>query len=299
MAFARANLPDRLADQWISLLRPAVQFADSEPGEPVALRVGGQPSLPDDIAWPSWEGRGPLSFIAEVDCAALAAVSRDTGLPKGGHLLFFFFDGRYDKVEHTSWADEPQSSAAAQYWSVSVPNVATEADDPRRCARVVYVASGIPRYMRKAPEGLEAYGSASMSARVVSTPPSSRPEAVRRDFGSAEASALGAEHPMWAESFNLGLHKLRSTYFQIGGHSRSVQGDVAHLAACWTLGTPTRSTDTTTVAAEAREWRVLLQLCDDDRLDMVWGDCGVGYWMIRADDLATARFDRTWFTLQY
>ncbi|WSM60544.1 YwqG family protein (plasmid) [Streptomyces sp. NBC_01707] len=40
------------------------------------------------MEWPSWEGHGPLSFIASVDCAMLPAGAVDIMLPIGGTLSF-------------------------------------------------------------------------------------------------------------------------------------------------------------------------------------------------------------------
>ncbi|MFJ2594915.1 DUF1963 domain-containing protein [Streptomyces erythrochromogenes] len=61
---------------------------------PVAGRLGGLPDLPLDMPWPEWEGNGPLSPIASLDCGALSAAG-DSGLalPASGTLLFFLFDG--------------------------------------------------------------------------------------------------------------------------------------------------------------------------------------------------------------
>ena len=34
--------------------------------------IGGVPKLPGRLEWPEWDGHGPLSFVAGVDCRALA-----------------------------------------------------------------------------------------------------------------------------------------------------------------------------------------------------------------------------------
>jgi uncharacterized protein YwqG len=52
------------------------------------------------------------------------------------------------------------------------------------------------------------------------------------------------------------------------------------------------------VAASADEWQLLLQLDSDDRADLMWGDGGMLYFWIRAQDLAERRFEMVWMTLQ-
>jgi hypothetical protein len=106
-SFARAHLPAPDAEDWISSLRPAVQFPRAETeaaaefagaaaADEAVLRYGGLPRLPDGVAWPEFEGYGPLSFIAELDCAGLAAAGGVDLIPDSGHLLFFCVDDRYD-----------------------------------------------------------------------------------------------------------------------------------------------------------------------------------------------------------
>ena len=72
---------------------------------------GGAPDVPADFVWPSYTltdccpesdaGKiQPLSFIAQFDCTALAALDKDGLLPKSG-LLSIFYDAKYQP-----WADD-------------------------------------------------------------------------------------------------------------------------------------------------------------------------------------------------
>jgi hypothetical protein len=74
-------LPDDVAARWLRLLRPAAALRRTGPGARVAAVLGGEPGLPDRAQWPSWQDHGPLSFIAAIDCAALAAVPLDITVP--------------------------------------------------------------------------------------------------------------------------------------------------------------------------------------------------------------------------
>lgn len=91
---AAAHLDPDDARRWLALLLPAVQLVPAEPADPVIARLGGTPELPPGTDWPQWPGHGPLSFVAEVDLAALAATGADTGLalPVEGRLLGFYFE---------------------------------------------------------------------------------------------------------------------------------------------------------------------------------------------------------------
>jgi hypothetical protein len=88
---AARHLPAAVAARW--LLRPAAALRRADAGAQVAAVLGGHPPLPDSVAWPVWEGHGPLSFVAAVDCAALAVVPLDISLPRAGALLFSTLTG--------------------------------------------------------------------------------------------------------------------------------------------------------------------------------------------------------------
>lgn len=286
--FARAHLPQPLADRWIGLLRSAVQFPyDMAPGEVPALRVGGDPLLPDGVEWPMLDSYGPLSFIAELDCAAVAAVGGVDLVPRDGYLLFFCADYQ---------SQYPDSSDGVGPWTQG---------------RVLYAAAGAERRARQAPEDVTPYGTAQRPARAVSTPPTTDRAYAERYYGTEMAALMDEDVralrssggrpvesvcPLWAQDFARGIYELRGGYTQTGGHAQSVQGPVALGAAYDALGLPAVIDER--VLDEAEHWRVLLQMPDDMDLDMNWGASPVAYWMIRDDDLAARRFDRIWFSMQ-
>lgn len=61
-------------------------------------RFGGQPDVPPDFLWPTFEGENfenetkdrPLSFIAQFDCKELSAYDTGHLLPDHGLLSFFY-----------------------------------------------------------------------------------------------------------------------------------------------------------------------------------------------------------------
>ncbi|ADI07524.1 hypothetical protein SBI_04404 [Streptomyces bingchenggensis BCW-1] len=66
---AHERLPSGLADRFCSLLEPRGQILSAaRPGDEHVGVLGGEPLLPEGVEWPVWEGHGPLSFIAALDC---------------------------------------------------------------------------------------------------------------------------------------------------------------------------------------------------------------------------------------
>ena len=286
-AAARAQLPAEVAQRWIDLFRPAVRLVPQGDGPPVG-QLGGNPSLPADVAWPEWGEAGPLSFVATVDCAALPREGLDVALPDRGSLLFFYFDGRFE-IE-----DDPF----------------VEPGDPSmpESARVVYVPAGVPVRERVAPEGLRAYPRLELTAEVMATAPVEYHyllDEVRLSDGRSLAQAaedLGEVDMPGAESLSDVVDRAdpdRSRH-RIGGFGEPVQGPVEQEVALLVLGD---SAEDARLREEAARWVLLAQI-DSQRFDagddeMMWGDAGSLYWLIRRDDLAAGRFEAARFTVQY
>ncbi|MEU3353323.1 YwqG family protein [Streptomyces sp. NPDC037389] len=288
---ARTLLPADLAERWISLLRPAARLVTTpEPGaeDVVVGRLGGLPELPEDMAWPVWEGRGPLSFIASVDCAALPKGALDIALPADGTLSFFYFDGQIDDGGALVWSEDPETWVGA---------------------RVIHVPAGVAVAERDWPVvddedvEFEPYRAVPLTARVEWTAPDSwHPDflsALRRDGDAGDQDH--PSHPAEAEAFVEALWDLeRAADHLIGGHANPVQGPVEDEIAHGYLrrdGADIPWSDPR-IADEARRWTLLAQIDTDDAADMMWGDCGALYWLIRPEDLAAGRFDQAMFTMQ-
>ncbi|UNS97037.1 DUF1963 domain-containing protein [Streptomyces tubbatahanensis] len=265
--FAVQHLPFDVAKQWLELLRPAVRLEVDDDSDGVVGRIGGLPRLPDGQEWPVWEGHGPLSLIASIDCAELPADSVDIPLPSEGTLLFFFFDGQLDA--YASWAE------------------GTSVRDSRSGARVLYVPEGQDAPVRDAPAELTPFPSLPLTARTVMTPPDpSHPRAVAA-FAPGTSYPDSYEHPIREEEFVDALIDFEceddaDSVHQIGGYAESIQDLVEREVA----------------GSEADEWVLLAQFDGVDEADMVWGDSGILYWLIRPHDLKERRFDRAMFTWQ-
>ncbi|MFE5864941.1 YwqG family protein [Streptomyces virginiae] len=278
---AHRHLPPDDAARWIGLLTPGLRLAHAGDG-PAAGRLGGLPELPLDLPWPTWEGDGPLSHIASLDCAALAAAG-DCGLalPDSGTLLFFHFDGRVDGDDSPVDASDPATRPGAQ---------------------VLHVPAGTPTRVRPAPPELLAYPEVPLTAQAGMTVPAYAAPGLRAAFGKVVDSARWRHHPLNGRLFTKGLIDLDSTpddvRHRIGGHPVPVQGAVEREIAQAVLGRPGTSRNDPDLDVEAARWVLLAQIDTDYAADMMWGDVGTLYWLIRPADLAAGRFDHARFALQ-
>lgn len=85
---------------------------------------------------------------------------------------------------------------------------------------------------------------------------------------------------------------------QVGGHAQSVQGAVEIVVAHGALGGRDVSWEDPRLEREAGRWALLAQFDSDEDADMMWGDGGALYWLIRPDDLAAGRFEKAIFAWQ-
>ncbi|MFE7185312.1 YwqG family protein [Streptomyces erythrochromogenes] len=277
---ARRLLSPDDAARWIALLRPGLRLAHAGDG-PVAGRLGGLPDLPLDMPWPEWEGNGPLSHLASLDCAALTAAG-DSGLalPASGTLLFFLFDGRLDDEDCMVYPSDPET---------------------RPGSRVLHVPADTPTRRHPAPAELSPYPEVALTAQAGLSVPTSDAPNVRAAFGEAGDHQSWRRHPVNARPFDTALraldtHPSRSGH-RLGGHPVPVQEPVEWEVARGLLG-PDAAWQDSRLDDEAAEWVLLAQIDTDKAADMMWGDAGTVYWLIRPADLAAGRFEEAMFTWQ-
>nr|BFF21429.1 hypothetical protein GCM10025730_49500 [Promicromonospora thailandica] len=280
---ANEHLDPRSAAAWLDLVRPAVALGEADPGEVVVARLGGQPRLPAGTPWPVWDGVGPLSFVGEVDLAALSATGHDPGvaLPAAGRLAFFVLDD---------------------------PGVYGFADAAHLDSyRVLYLsADGLPV---AAPAGTQTYAERELAGRATLTAPDSFHPILPGTFGvDAHADYLAwLDHPVNSADFIDAMGRLRgdSPRHQVGGWAIAVQGPVeleaAHdevrrrRSADNGLTGPHRP-DQHTIAAETDQWVLVFQVDSDN--DIMWGDAGTLYWLARPEDLARGDLTNIRFVMQ-
>jgi uncharacterized protein YwqG len=277
-SLARQHLPADVADRWLALLRPGVRLTAASGSDAPVGRLGGLPELPDDTEWPTWEGHGPLAFIASLDCAALPPGALDIALPAEGTLAFFYFDGQLDDGKAVVLAEDPGSQAGA---------------------RVLHFPAGGSGTEQAAPAGLESYPVVPLAARVQTTAAEPWHPRVREAFAPEDTPpGRRFEHPVSTQEFLDALwERDDEPGHRIGGYACSIQNPVEIEVAHAALGGHVHWDDPE-LAEESLGWTLLAQFDSDDSADMMWGDGGALYWLIRPRDLAEGRFDRAVFTWQ-
>ena len=281
-ALAAQHLPPDAAARWTSLLRPCVRLtaaAKDRAAAPVVATLGGSPLLPAEMAWPEWPGHGPLSFIASVDCAALPRADVTASFPDSGTLLFFYFDGRVDDTEAFVFVDDPETWAGA---------------------RVLYIPADTPVSPVLVPSELEPYKRVELTASVRSSAPDPwHPQSEQALATEGIRPELPHLQPAPVKAFINALYKGGSQIgHQIGGHADPVQGPVEYEVARAVIGSRRTGMGDDRMKAEAQRWVLLAQFDTDGDADMMWGDCGALYWLIRPEDLAARRFEAAMFTWQ-
>ncbi|MDJ0380546.1 YwqG family protein [Streptomyces sp. G-G2] len=275
---AHQHLPADAAERWVGLLRPGVRLEVGVGTGGAVGRLGGLPRLPAGVEWPVWEGHGPLSLVASVDCAALPADALDIAFPADGTLLFFYFDGRLDD------GDDALVLAADP--------------DSRAGARVLHVPVGADPVEREAPPGLAPYPVAYLTARPTMTSTEPWHPHVQRTFAPQAAFGSRYDHPVCGQEFLDAVWDFDGDVgHQLGGHAHAIHNPVELEIADAALGGAT-SWDDPLIRDEVDRWVLLAQFDSENAADMMWGDCGALYWLIRPEDLAALRFDRALFTWQ-
>lgn len=275
---AAEHLPDDLAERWTALLRPCARLRRAETGERVVAVLGGTPELQAGAGWPEWPGRGPLSFVASVRCAALPRDGLAEEFPGDGTLLFFYFDGQVDEEVFVP-VDDPETRAGAQ---------------------VRYIPQNTPVAPAETPSALEAYPRVELAADTErSAPDVWLPQARRALLGDTRPWPHPRDTPAGLRAFVRAFGRLRTRIdHRIGGHAVPVQGPVEYEIAHAVSGGMYAWGDEP-LDREAERWVLLAQFGSDSAAGMTWGDEGALYWLIRPEDLAAHRFDRARLTVQY
>ncbi|MEU9831298.1 DUF1963 domain-containing protein [Streptosporangium sp. NPDC048047] len=258
--YVRELLPEELAEPFVALARPAVRLSIAEEGETVVGRLGGLPRLPAGVPWPGTEDGGSgMEFLAELDCAALAAYESDIDLPAEGALLFF-----------ATWEGTAARVILLPPGAVRVPEKeAPVRGEARVFPEVPLAAETVATWPTRGHDELFRLGD-DFWDRVVGEDPWETFGDMLADFAEAEG---GRAH-------------------QVGGHSDALHRPV-EAAAAYAAGVDPKDPG---FAAEASRWVNLLQLDEDN--GMMFGDGGTLIFGIRWDRLATRDFGQVFPYLQ-
>jgi uncharacterized protein YwqG len=235
---------------------------------PSLSHFGGEPALPPGMDWPRQNGKR-LDFLARLSLSAAHAAMPIDWLPRDGALLFF-----YD-MENQSWGyDQSTRGAFAVIHVPELPAPLAQHDD---------AAGLLPRK--------------NVSFKPVRTYPSSERESMQ---------ALDLNDDEWEDASELGEREFdgQATH-QIAGFPNLIQGDemewdcemIKHGLSC---GSPDAYRDPRALSLKpnAANWRLLFQVDSDEALDMMWGDVGLLYFWVEADQARQGNFADAWVVLQ-
>ena len=253
------------------LVRNAITFTTHKAGHiPLgASRLGGDPDLPPHIDWP-YNGKTPLSFIAQINFADSKPHDHDDRLPASG-ILYLFYD-----CEAENWGFDPKDKSGFKVLYYDGDPAALQA--------------------RPAPNRDYTFPAASLNFASRTEIPNWSSWLVRDyNWTDEESDAWWEYWETWNEDIR---HKLL-------GHSDNIQGDmelecqlVSHGEYCGDSAAY-ESERGKALAPGAADWILLLQIdSDEDNCHMMWGDSGRLYLWIRKNDLAARAFDKSWLVLQ-
>lgn len=280
-AVFRERLP-AVADQLIATLEPAIRFRAAPSADAPALgsRFGGQPYLPHDRAWPVWEhptqGERPLWFFAQIDLAEAHAVApASMQLPSDGLLSFFAdLDDELDGVMGLYSWEHPGST-------------------------IMHSRPGADLRVLDGPSHGRGIRLAPLSAWTW------RQDDI--DFSNDEFDILDEVDNWYAKALQgivaEGYH--HGGRHQLGGHENYIQHPAANevvqaMAGCYEGDWPGHFDYERwqTAQPQVAEWRLALQIDSDEALNVMWGDVGTLFWMMRRSDIESARWDRCMFNFQ-
>jgi uncharacterized protein YwqG len=252
------------------LLRPGFHLRAADGDDVIVGQLGGVPVLPEGLAWPHWEGRGPLAFVAEIDCGQLP--SDVLSLPRTGTLSFFCW-GKHLPLRGTA-----ETSAAA---------------------RVVYIPAGARVSERDPPVGIASYDLVELTGELFPTGPTWDSPIFREAVADLGAHQAFLNDWSNGDEFRQALWDAspEPPHHHLGGHATSFQDAVELDVARAQLGGEVSYQDPA-LHQEALRWNLLAQFASDHWAKMTWGDCGTVYWLIRSHDLTSRRFEKASFTWQ-
>ncbi|MBJ7412317.1 MAG: DUF1963 domain-containing protein [Phenylobacterium sp.] len=230
--------------------------------KPGFSKLGGDPELPPDLAWPHEDGR-PRTFVAQVDLASAQDFDPPKWLPAAGHLYAFVDETRYglaDLVRIIS-TDLPAGPP------VTPPTAVRRREDRRLAAS--FPERRVTFESRTSVPSLDWLGI----------------DLTEADLSEEELDEL-ADAPLDDE-----------IQHRIGGYPSEIQDEqMAISCELMRRGLPPEYEGTEITPAierASKQWRMLLQIDSDPALKMNWGDGGRLYVFIREKDALKGDFSQT------
>jgi uncharacterized protein YwqG len=249
--------------------------ATENTGAAGASRLGGAPDVPPGFVWPTWEGR-ELAFLGQLDLAQVAAVDDGLPLPREGRLLFFYDLDR----RPTGLSPSHRGSCSVVHLDAGVDGLAP--DEQR--------TPGLRELPLELSRELMLPGAWSFPTEELELSPEEMNawDELRERLAGAQGIQL---EEMSADFF--ALHRLLGYHEEIG---REIEVECELAAAGLHADDVSVYYDTRPEhEADARAWRLLLQLTVDDDLGLP-ADAGFErlYICMRDADLCNRDFGSAW-----
>jgi uncharacterized protein YwqG len=284
----------RVAGRLAPLTRESVRLTAVKYEEKPACRLGGRPNLAPDLSWPVWD-KTPLSFIAQLDLAALPKVA-GLDLPRSGALYFF------NKVQEHASSVENRGNFRVLYTSEALALLPLH-DFPEQ----------LDEEFRYKGVRLEVEGSA-LSVALPRDPVlssvrlNSEEEKRYQEFCKLvmESRPKPRKTLRGARSNHIGEH-------EVGGYPIYIQHDPRLRTELITtelyprikgrgrnpatgLSVTSKEDEPLLVKAEAamQDWLQLFLVDSEQSADIIWGDMGRFYYLIRKGDLKKRAFESVW-----
>lgn len=232
-------------------------------------KIGGQPDLPENVAWFGEDNGKSLSFIAQINFAETKAFDKSGMLPTRGIVYFFY------SAEQEAWGFDPNDKDKFK----------------------VYYFDGDEKDLRRAdiPADLDPHSwfkPCKLSYSNAISLPNWEQEYLTGRLSDKEQDVY------------LELSSPEGETNKLLGHSDNIQGPMEEECQLVTNGLFCGDSSgyddprATALRKDSDRWRLLFQIDSIDIAEMMWGDAGRLYFWIREDDLKKKAFDKTWFVLQ-
>lgn len=246
--------------------------ADNQSFQVGKSKIGGDPDLPRDIEWPSWEDTR-LAFLLQVNLSEVAGILPVRGLPKCGLLSFFYHPDQatwgFDPKDRGSWRTcyFPDISKLER---ISTPILSKYMDSPYKACSITHKAdTSFPCPFSEFIQGQE---------------------------------LSDAEYDTYWELY----HSTLSSHpaHQLFGHPNIVQNPMEIECEMVTNGVYfgdrkwLKHPRLGEFKERSKDWCLLLQVDTDDDAGMMWGDAGMLYFWTRKESLLEKSFSDTWMVLQ-
>jgi uncharacterized protein YwqG len=260
----------------------AIEFTRQSSSKPIGMgasKIGGKPHLPQGFRWPYYEGTNcnkvkacrPLSFIAQINMAEVAALDSDKKLPPSGFLYFFY------ELDTMEWGLKPEDNG---------------------CARVFhYDVAADQLSVTNYPDDLSSDYYVPESAVVFSK---TRSIPSFEEFNDS-VSAYWEDYEYAAKEN--GIDIARYPDFKLLGYADLIQGSIQRECAMVESGFSSDDWKTMSESEKKEihakeDQRILLAQFGSISDSIMFGDCGSIYFYIRKEDLEKGCFDDVHLSLQ-